>query len=136
MAEPVGIVLVSHSERLAAGLRDLLEQFVGGRVPVEAAGGTAQGGIGTSDERVRAAIDRAQRGSGVAVLADLGSAVLTVLDVLAERTGDERASGDVVLADAPLVEGAVAAAVTAGAGAGLPEVVASAEQARGVPKIP
>lgn len=131
MTEPVGIVLVSHSERLAAGIRELLRQLVGDRVPIELAAGTADGGLGTSDGLVAAAIDRADQGSGVVILADLGSAVLTVLDVLTEsgRSG-------AVLADAPIVEGAVAAAVIAGTGAALPTVVAAAEEARTTGKLP
>jgi PTS hybrid protein len=127
----VGLVLVSHSERLAAGLRELVGQLVDDRVRVEVAAGTADGGIGTSDVLVEAAIGRADQGYGVVVLADLGSAVLTVLDVLAERPRD-----DVVLVDAPIVEGAVAAAVIAGTGADLPAVVAAAREARDTPKLP
>jgi dihydroxyacetone kinase phosphotransfer subunit len=131
MAEPVGIVLVSHSERLATGLRELVAQIAQGHPPVEVAAGAADGGIGTSDLLVKAAIARADRGSGVVVLADLGSAVLTVQDVLAESP-----RADVVLVDAPIVEGAVAAAVIAAAGADMHTVVAAAEEARDVRKLP
>jgi PTS hybrid protein len=130
MAARVGMVLVSHSERLAAGVAELLAQLAP-EVRVELAAGTAGGDLGTSDEKVRSAVVRADAGYGVIVLADLGSAVLTVLDVLAESPRP-----DVVLADAPLVEGAVAAAVLAGAGADLAEVVAAAREAREVPKLP
>jgi PTS hybrid protein len=130
MVEPVGIVLVSHSESLAGGLRELLLQVSGADVAVEAAGGTADGRLGTSDERIRSAIGRADRGGGVVVLTDLGSAVLTALAVLAEPVRE-----DVVLVDAPFVEGAVAAAVLASTGADLATVVAAAEEARSVPKF-
>jgi len=130
MAARVGIVLVSHSERLAAGLAELLGQLAP-EVRVAPAAGDAEGGLGTSDERVRAAVGTVDSGYGVVVLADLGSAVLTVLDVLAEWRRD-----DVVLADAPLVEGAVAAAVLAGTGAELSDVVAAAREAREIPKLP
>jgi len=138
MAPVVGIVLVSHSERLAFGLLDLLRQLVGQRVPVFVAAGTEDGGIGTSDQLIRDAIARAQHGAGVVVLADLGSAVLTVLTVLEDTpatTGPGAAPG-AVLVDAPIVEGAVAAAVTAGTGADLPAVIAAAEQARQFRKLP
>jgi PTS hybrid protein len=131
MAATVGIVLVSHSERLASGLRELVGQLVDDRVRVEVAAGTADGGIGTSDILVEAAIGRADRGYGVVVLADLGSAVLTVLDVLAERPRDH-----IVLVDAPFVEGTVAAAVIAGTDADLPAVVAAAREARDARKLP
>ena len=127
--QPVGIVLVSHSETLVRGLAELLAEVAGGATVVTA-GGTGDGGLGTSDERIRAAIGQADRGSGVLLLADLGSAVLTARMVL-----DDDPRDDVVLADAPLVEGAVSAAVTASTGAGLAAVIAAAEEARTVPKF-
>jgi phosphoenolpyruvate---glycerone phosphotransferase subunit DhaM len=130
MANLVGIVLVSHSEQLANGLRELLLQLGTADVPVETAGGTEDGRIGTSYDRVSAAIERADRGAGVLILADLGSAVLTTRAVLADQP-----RANVVLADAPLVEGAVAAAVIAGTGADLESVGAAAAEARDVPKL-
>lgn len=126
----VGIVLVSHSATLAAGLAELLGQLGGGDVPVELAAGTQDGRLGTSPDLVTAAIGRAERGDGVVLLADLGSAVLSVKVVL-EDTDPERT----VLVDAPFVEGAVSAAVTASAGADLAAVVAAAREARDIPKF-
>ncbi|MFI1988444.1 dihydroxyacetone kinase phosphoryl donor subunit DhaM [Actinoplanes sp. NPDC020271] len=123
----VGIVLVSHSEQLASGLRDLVSQ-VAPAVPIVAAGGTDDGGLGTSYDRISAALASADNGAGVVVLADLGSAVLTARAVLDDAPGP-------VLVDAPFVEGAVAAAVTASTGAGLDDVVAAAGEARDVPKF-
>lgn len=120
----VGIVLVSHSAGLAAGAADLAGQVGGGTVPVLAAGGTEDGGLGTSAEKVKEAVARAEAGAGVLVLPDLGSAVLTVRAVL-EDLPDAR----VVLADAPFVEGAVAATVTAAAGADLRAVAKAAQEA-------
>jgi PTS hybrid protein len=126
----VGIVLVSHSSRLADGLGELLAQIGSSEVPVAVAGGTIDGGLGTSADRVTAAIADADRGDGVVVIPDLGSAVLTVKSVLA---GFDATS--VVLVDAPFVEGAVAAAVTAATGAGLDAVVLAAREARHVTKL-
>ena len=108
MAEPVGIVLVSHSHGLACGLRAMLLQIGGSAVPIAAAGGTDDGRVGTSYRRITDAITTVDRGAGVLVLTDLGSAVLTARAVLADRP-----RADVVLVDAPFVEGAVAAAVIA-----------------------
>jgi PTS hybrid protein len=130
MGQLVGIVLVSHSERLAHGLRDMLVQVAGEEVPIEAAGGTDDGGLGTSYDRILVAIDRADRGAGVLVLTDLGSAVLTARTVLADRVAN-----DAVLVDAPFVEGAVAAAVLAGTGAALDAVTEAAVEARDVRKL-
>jgi PTS hybrid protein len=124
----VGIVLVSHSAELAGGLRALLLQL--GAEAVEVAGGTAEGELGTSYDLVRAAIDRADAGAGVLVLPDLGSSVLTARAVL-----EDHPVPGALIVDAPLVEGAVAAAVTASTGADLAAVAAAAEEARDVRKF-
>jgi PTS hybrid protein len=126
----VGIVVVSHSSDLARGLADLAGQVAGPDVSIEHAGGLPDGGLGTDDARVREAIKRADRGDGVVVLCDLGSAILTVRHVL-ERSSN----GHVVLADAPLVEGAVTAAVVSSAGSSLQDVAQAAEEARGASKL-
>jgi len=127
----VGIVLVSHSFELAHGLAALTSQLAGDEVRVEPAGGGPNGTLGTTDDTVRAAIARADRGQGVVVLADLGSSVLTVRHLLEEGHGN----GHVRLVDAPFVEGAIAAAVTSSAGQDLEDVVHAAEEARGARKF-
>ena len=129
-AEPVGIVLVSHSAELASGLRDLLGQLGVAADAVAVAGGTEDGGLGTSYDLIEAAVRRVDRGAGVAVLPDLGSSVLTARAVLAERNRP-----DLVLVDAPFVEGAVAAAVLAATGANLSAVVTAAQEARDARKL-
>jgi PTS hybrid protein len=129
MAEFVGIVLVSHSEELARGLREILLQVSTPDVAVETAGGTDDGRIGTSYDRICSAIGRADKGGGVVVLTDLGSAVLTTRTVLEDLPAGP------VLVDAPFVEGAVAAAVLAGTGADLDMVVAAATEARDARKL-
>ncbi|WP_035794078.1 dihydroxyacetone kinase phosphoryl donor subunit DhaM [Kitasatospora mediocidica] len=130
MTASVGIVLVSHSALLAAGVRELAGQLGGGKVVVAVAGGTADGGIGTSYDLVLAAVREADGGAGVLVLPDLGSSVLTARTALEDLGRDE-----VVLVDAPFVEGAVAAVVTASTGAALAEVRAAAQDARNVAKF-
>ena len=127
----VGIVVVSHSRDIAAGTARLAAQMAGPDVPIEPAGGTADGGLGTDAARVAAALAAADRGDGVVVLGDLGSAILTVRALLE----DEPADGGVRLLDAPLVEGAVAAAVTASAGLSIDDVAHAAEEARVVSKL-
>jgi PTS hybrid protein len=131
MAAMVGIVVVSHSAALASGLSELAAQMAGPDVAIEAAGGTAAGGLGTDEARVLAAIESAGRdGDGVVVLGDLGSSILTVRHLL-----DTELNGRVRLADAPFVEGAVTAAVTAAAGVGLDAVLSAAEEARDARKL-
>ncbi|MGW1373566.1 PTS-dependent dihydroxyacetone kinase phosphotransferase subunit DhaM [Streptomyces sp. NPDC002446] len=129
----VGVVLVSHSGPVAESVATLAVGLAGGgaKAPVAAAGGTPDGGLGTSSELICEAARRVDRGAGVAILVDLGSAVLTVKALIAE--GDELPEG-ARLVDAPFVEGAVAAVVTASAGADLGAVAAAAAEAYGYRK--
>jgi len=129
-APAVGIVLVSHSAELAQGAAHLAAQVSGGTVTIIAAGGTDEGGLGTSAAKVTRGLRLADSGAGVVVLPDLGSAVLTVRAVLEDHGGQS-----VLLADAPFVEGAVAATVTAAAGADIKAVAAAAEEARHARKL-
>jgi dihydroxyacetone kinase phosphotransfer subunit len=126
----VGIVVVSHSRDIAGGLADLAGQVAGPDVRIEPAGGGPEGSLGTEEARVAKAIERADAGDGVVVLCDLGSAVLTVKSLLESRNGN-----GVVMADAPLVEGAIAAAVMSSAGQELHDVAKAAEEARGASKL-
>jgi dihydroxyacetone kinase phosphotransfer subunit len=128
----VGIVIVSHSPDIASGTAALAAQMAGPEVRIEAAGGDPDGGLGTDGDRVRAAIAVADQGDGAIVLGDLGSAILTARAVLEDRVNG---NGSVRLVDAPLVEGAIAAAVMASAGMPLDDVVKAAEEARAVPKF-
>ncbi|MBT0995699.1 PTS-dependent dihydroxyacetone kinase phosphotransferase subunit DhaM [Cellulomonas sp. DKR-3] len=123
----VALVLVSHSGGLAEGAAELAGQMAPG-VLIVPAGGLEGGLLGTDYGRIEQAVARAAgEGRSVVVLTDLGSAVLTTEAVL--EMADPDVAERVVLADAPFVEGAVAAAVTAHGGASLAEVQASAEHA-------
>lgn len=124
----VGIVLVSHSKEVADSVARLAVGLAAGQdtAPVEGAGGVPDGGLGTSAELISAAAHKVDTGAGVAVLVDLGSAVLTVKVLLAE--GDELPE-NAQLVDAPLVEGAIAAVVASAGGADLAGVAAAAEEA-------
>ncbi|MBP3035778.1 PTS-dependent dihydroxyacetone kinase phosphotransferase subunit DhaM [Arthrobacter sp. zg-ZUI100] len=126
----VGLVIVSHSEKLAEGVRELAEQMARD-VRISVAGGTDDGGIGTSLEKISAGIAAADSGEGAVLLADLGSAVMTAETALEFLDDEQRAR--VRLADAPLVEGTVAAAVAAQSGRALAAVVQEAEAAGGIP---
>lgn len=117
----VGLVIVSHSARLAAGVIELAGQMAPG-VPMIAAGGLPDGGLGTDFGAVTSALADADAGSGVVVLFDLGSAQMTA-DMAVEALADPSRA---VVAQAPLVEGAVAAAVAAAGGASLAAVAAAA----------
>jgi PTS hybrid protein len=129
----VGLVIVSHSAPLAQGLADLAGQVSGPDVPIEAIGGGPADTLGTDGARVLEALRRAAQGSGSVVLMDLGSSVLAVKAALAELDDDERAR--LRIADAPLVEGAIAAAVTASTGDDADGVLRAAEEARHARKL-
>jgi PTS hybrid protein len=126
----VGLVFVSHSAKLAEGLVELAAQMAPD-VAIVAAGGLAEGGIGTDYDEVVAAVQRADSGAGVVLLYDLGSAQMTA-ELAVESLADPSAASVV---DAPLVEGAVAAAVAAQGGAGR-DAVAEAAAAAGAPPEP
>jgi len=127
----VGIVLISHSSSLAAGAAELVGQIAGG-ARVVPAGCTEDGQLGTSAQLICAAIAKADQGEGVLLIPDLGSAVLTARSVLAELDSDGPA---VALADAPFIEGAVAAGVAASVGLDLAAFTHAAEEARDARKF-
>ena len=120
----VGFVIVSHSETLANGVVELTKMMADG-VPIRAAGG-----FGTSYEKISNAIDEIYSDDGVIVLMDMGSAVMTaemVLEAMPERK--------LVLADCPLVEGAVAATVSAIAGSSLDQIMDELADVRELKKL-
>jgi phosphoenolpyruvate---glycerone phosphotransferase subunit DhaM len=131
-----GLVLVSHSSQITDGLRDMVSQVAGTDVPIATAGGTEDGRLGTSAPRIAAAIRSTfQAGADAAlVLLDLGSAALSLELALEELDEADRAR--VRVSEAPLVEGAVLAAVQASVGASLDEVAEAASGAATLQKMP
>lgn len=129
----VGIVVVSHSAKIAQGACEMAQQMANPAQKIIAAGGTAGGGIGTDVELIRQAVLAADSGDGVVMLVDLGSAVLsaqTALDLL-----DDERRARVDIADAPVVEGTVLAAVQASIGADRSGVLTMANSARDMRKL-
>lgn len=129
----VGLVLVSHSASIADGVAELVGQVAGPDVRIDPVGGGPQGSLGTDGARVFEALREAAKGEGSVVLMDLGSSILAVRAALEDLSPDERLR--LVLADAPLVEGAIAAGVAASTGASAQEVAQAAEEARSAPKL-
>ena len=126
MSGKVGIVIVSHSPEVARGTADMVRQMVGNEIPLSFCGGNPDGGLGTSVEKIMAAIDAAWSDRGVAVLVDLGGAE-TNSEMAIEMLPAER-QGKVVICNAPIVEGAVMAATESWGGASLQEVKRTAEE--------
>ncbi|WP_247002326.1 PTS-dependent dihydroxyacetone kinase phosphotransferase subunit DhaM [Halosolutus gelatinilyticus] len=138
----VGIVIVSHSQRAAEGIREIAQEM-GADASIEAVGGTEDGRIGTTSEPIREAIERLASGDGagdaedgaadrdgVVVLVDLGSAVMNA------ELAIEETDVDAVIADAPVLEGALNAAVAAtSANATVESVREAAEDAGDISKV-
>ena len=101
----VGIVIVSHSSKLAEGVLDATRIMADG-CPAAAAGGGEDGGYGTSYDKIRRAIESVYSDSGVLVLVDMGSAVMT-----AEMVVEALGYSNVLLVDCPLAEGAITASL-------------------------
>jgi dihydroxyacetone kinase phosphotransfer subunit len=131
----VGLVLVSHSEKVAEGLRDMVEQVAGPDVAIRTAGGTEDGRLGTSAPKISAAIASAfdSGADAILVLLDLGSAALSLELALEELSAERRDT--IRISEAPLVEGAVLAAVQASIGASLDEVADAAAGGASMPKL-
>ncbi len=125
----VGIVIVSHSQKLAEGVVELA-QMMAREVNIAAAGGLEDGLLGTSYQRIVEAIEDVNGTDGAIVLMDMGSAVMT-----AELALEEMKDDHIRLVDCPLAEGAVLAAVSASTGADLATVAAQAESARDMRKL-
>ena len=123
----VGLVIVSHSAKVAEGVVELARQMAG-EVRVLAAGGADGGEIGTSATKIAAAIEEADSGDGALLLVDLGSAVLSARMAIEDLVGEEH-RGRVRISEGPLVEGAVIGAVQASTGSSLDEVDQAATRA-------
>lgn len=128
-----GILIVSHSPKVADGAREMALAMAGECVTILSAGGTRDGGLGTDFEAISEALAKlTEGGREVVVVMDLGSAVMTVRAALEVM---EDVAGRVFLADCPIVEGAVVAAVEASMGGGGLEVCQAAEGARSMQKL-
>jgi phosphoenolpyruvate---glycerone phosphotransferase subunit DhaM len=126
MTDRVGIVIVSHSSDVARGTADMVRQMVGDEVPLSFCGGNPDGGLGTSVEKIMAAIHAAWSEKGVAILVDLGGAE-TNSEMAVELLPQDK-QGKVVVCNAPIVEGAVMAATESWGGASLQDVKRTAEE--------
>ncbi len=130
----VALVIVAHSAKLAEGVKELADQMAQGRVPIFAAGGLDAQTLGTNVERIREALEAAlSRADEVLVLMDLGSAVIGTQMAMEMLPPEVRPR--ILLSQAPLVEGAIVAAVEAAIGKGAAEVEASAVEACRMPKV-
>lgn len=125
----VGVVVVSHSQKLAEGAVELAK-LMAGDANIVAAGGLDDGQAGTSFEKIMTAVENVHGEDGVAVLMDMGSAVMTT-EMVIEALGYD----DVVMIDGPVVEGAIVAALESSLGTPLEMIQEKVDEAREARKL-
>ena len=130
----VGIVIVSHSWKIAEGVCDLAREMAQGFESLIPAGGLDDGSIGTDAQRIADAIVEADSGEGVIIIADIGSSIMSA-EAAIELLEDEERGINAVIADAPIVEGAICAVVEASGGGSLDSVLSCAEESREANKL-
>lgn len=118
----VGIVLISHSEKVVTGSKEIIRQVIR-EVPVAIAGGTDDNEIGTSVTKISKALEKAFTRKGILVFYDLGSAKMNA-ELAIELSGKE----NIKIAEAPLLEGAYVASVESNMGKSLNEIIESLEK--------
>lgn len=129
----LGIIIVSHSEKVAEGVKDIAEQMNSGQVLIRAAGGAEDGRIGTNPVKIKEAIEEAKVADNILVFIDIGSAVMgteTAIDML-EKSIREK----VKIVDAPLVEGVLAAVIQASVEQDIEGVINTAIESKNMCKL-
>jgi len=132
-ANMIGVVIVSHSEKVARGVKDIAEQMNDGSAEIVAAGGADEGRIGTNPLKIQKAIESVKDHDGVLVFVDLGSAVMSsemALDMLEEELRQKTQ-----IVDSPLVEGVIAAVVQASTTSDVENIIQTAEGTREFRKV-
>ena len=125
---------MSHSWNIAEGICDMAREMAQEHHGIIPAGGLDDGSIGTDAARIMNAIIEADTGDGVVILADIGSSIMSAesaIEILDEEGHEVRA----VIADAPIVEGTICAAVEAVGNSSLDSVLKSAEESREANKL-
>lgn len=129
----LGIVVVSHSEKIAEGVVDLCYEMVSKEVKIMPAGGTDDGGIGTNPIKIKEAIEKAYDGDGVVIIGDIGSSLMNA-DMALELLEEDIRNKTRIL-DTPIVEGSIAVAVQTFISNDINEILKAAVDARTTRKI-
>ena len=130
----VGVVIVSHSEKVAIGIKELVSQMGDAEQKIIPAGGMEDGGIGTDAIKIKDAIIEADTGDGVVIFVDLGSAVLST-NMALELLEEEGINSRFAIAEAPILEGTLSAVIQASCGSSFDEVLKAGEDASKLKKI-
>lgn len=124
-----GMIIVSHSEKLAEGVAELIAEMGSDDVKIMAAGGTGDGRLGTNAIRIQKAMEAMVDCQHILVYCDMGSSVIsteTAMDLLEDDVLAEK----IYLVDCPLVEGAFTGVVQASVSQDVEEIIAVSEKAR------
>lgn len=129
----VGFILVSHSDKLAEGVKEIAEQINGGEAKIKAIGGVGDGRIGTNPIMIYEALEEMYDGDNILIFGDLGSSIMSAqmaIDMVSEEIQKKA-----ILVDAPLVEGAVAAIIQSSITESLEEIISAAKEAKTMNKF-
>ena len=129
----IGIVIISHSIKIAEGIIDLCNEMVGDNIKIIPAGGSSDGRIGTDPIKIKEAIEKAYDGDGVVILADIGSSLMNA-DMAMELLEEEIRKKTIIL-DTPVVEGSIGVAVQASISNDINQILQVAEEARTTKKV-
>ena len=115
----VSLLIVSHSESLAKGIKELAKEM-SGDVAIEAVGGTEDGRLGNDYNKIYEALDKIYTDDGVLILFDLGSSYLTA--EMVKETFEIEGKDKIRIVDSAMVEGAVISSIEMSLGRSLDEV--------------
>ncbi len=120
----VSLMVLSHSKKIADGIKELAEEVSGGS-EIYAVGGSKAGTLGSDYDRIQEALLSATDKGDVIVLADMGSSILTVETAIDAM--DEERQSRIHLSSAALVEGSVLTAVSISAGLSVDDIFVQLE---------
>ena len=129
----IGVVIVSHNRKLGEEIINLTSEMKGHPFKVSNGSGTSGEHFGTDPIIIMEAIKTADEGEGAVILCDLGSAVMNA-QMAIEFLGEEK-EGQVTIADAPIVEGALVAMSANCPGITMEELVEEIEESRSFSKL-
>lgn len=130
----IGVLVVSHSNEAASGIAKIATEMSGhGDVPVIGVGGNETGGLGVSVPNVyQTLVDLLARCDGVLIVPDIGSSVLSSRGAIGMLSPDD--ASRVTIANAPILEGAMLAAIESSTGSDLATVADAAKEAKNLDK--
>src|SRR5690625_4611751 len=115
----VGIVIISHSEKVALGIQEIIHEVLPD-FPLGIAGGSDDKGIGTSVGRIMVAMEYVDCRQGTLLFEDLGRAKMN-----GELGIDMKEAEQIKIVEAPLLEGAYVGTIESNMGKSMDEIIRS-----------